>query len=128
MKNIFRFWRERRYAVQYNPKVLESELSEAAIDAILAHELVHIRSYLSLSRLELIGLALRYHFGSDEFRTEFERNTDLEAVDLGFAAGLRDYRLWLYEQLDPQAVAEKKRLYLRPEELEEISLKTPAVE
>ncbi len=117
VKNLFKFWLDREYVIRFHPSVLKSDLKDAALDAILAHELCHIVMYRGMSNFALVQLALQYHFGSEEFQSQFERATDLQTVERGYRDGLKDYRVWLYKQLSPEDVPQKKRLYLTPEEL-----------
>ena len=83
--------------------------------AILAHELAHVQYYASGNRIHLFGLI---RFGNARYRRKFERQADLEAIQLGYAQGLKSYRLWLYQHVSAKAFLEKKRDYLSPEEID----------
>jgi Zn-dependent protease with chaperone function len=103
------------YAVRVNNDASLRRVSDDAIRAIIAHELAHVRYYASGSRLRLLGLVRLTRSG---YRRKFERKADLEAVRLGYARGLKEYRQWLYQHVPPKALAEKKRDYLSPEEID----------
>jgi len=49
------------------------------------------------------------------FTTRFERKADLDAIVLGYGRGLRTFRIWLYRNIPPAKVADKKRDYYTPE-------------
>jgi len=117
IKNLFKFWNDREYVIRFHPLILNSNLSGAALDAILARELARMVVYRPMSNLELIELALRFHFGDEEYQAQFERAADQRTLDRGYGKGLKDYRSWFYQQLSPEEVAQKRRLYLTSEEL-----------
>ncbi len=48
---------------------------------------------------------------------EYERETDHFALTRGCGSGLITYREWRYDPIPPDAVAEKRRDYLTPEEI-----------
>ena len=104
----------RRYLIEYNPKILNDPPSDAAIDAILAHELAHIRDYARMSAWDLCRFAVWYMV---ENHADYERKTDETVLEKGLGQGLAEFRTWLYAHLPPQGVAEKKRDYLTPEEI-----------
>jgi hypothetical protein len=80
----------------------------------LAHELVHSLYYKSKNRLQLFGLISL--IGTD-FTLKFERRADLVAIERGYGEGLIKYREWLYQNISPKSVIEKKRDYFTPEEI-----------
>jgi hypothetical protein len=121
VENVLHPWKDRVYVIEYHPKILEVPPSSLAIEAVLAHELMHLQDYSQFSWLDLASLALRYRFGEQEYRAKFERNTDRRVVAMGYRQGLLEYRQWMYQQLTPEQVSEKRILYLTPEELSEES-------
>ncbi|MBI4821265.1 MAG: hypothetical protein HY791_33705 [Deltaproteobacteria bacterium] len=106
---------ERDYEIWLNPKLLEEPPSGRAVGAILTHELKHILDYSKKDAQTLAAFALWYAI-SDV--SEYERQTDEYALDLGCALGLSEYRSWLYEQIPADAVEQKKREYYTPAEIE----------
>ncbi len=105
------------YIVFVNPKIFQSEISEQAIIAILAHELAHILYYTTKNRFELFGLASLI---DKSFTAKFERKADLHAIKRGYGKGLIKYREWLYAHIPPKNLAAKKRDYFTPEEIRAI--------
>ncbi len=93
---------------------------EDAIVAILAHELAHSLDYVKRRQQAgaagLVGLVPALIWPPAE--AEMERHTDLVAVQRGYGRGLIAYRQWLYRNLDADAVAEKRRVYYSPLELD----------
>jgi hypothetical protein len=108
--------RSRTYRVYVNPGLFRSPPSEAAIEAALAHELVHVVDYTRLSTAALEKFTLEYLAGN---HAKYERATDLGALERGYGCGLIEYRRWLYGHVSPATVAAKRRDYLTPEEIEE---------
>ncbi|MGE4106431.1 MAG: hypothetical protein AB7F66_04400 [Bacteriovoracia bacterium] len=107
----------RHYRVFFNEKLFQDSPSEAAIRAILAHELSHIQDYYQKYAGRMIRFALWY-LTSDA--SQYEHATDRTAIDLGYARGLKAYRAWLYKQLTPKIEAKKRRVYYTPEEIDEL--------
>jgi hypothetical protein len=103
-----------------NVAVLQNGPSEAAIDAILAHELAHSLDYAErfsgAGRAGLLGLLPMLVWPPAE--EDVERRTDLVAVARGYGLGLIAYRRWLYATLPAEAVLEKRRVYYSPLELD----------
>jgi hypothetical protein len=83
--------------------------------AIIAHELAHVAYYANGNRLRLLGLI---RLPSKGFRERFEKRADLEALQRGYAQGLKQYRIWLYQHVSTGVLQEKRRDYLTPEEIE----------
>lgn len=106
-----------RYNIYVNPEVFNKNAPEEAIRAILAHELAHVFYYSERNRFELLGLVSLINKG---FTTKFERRADLEAIDRGYGEGLIKYRQWLYQNIPAKNLAEKKRNYFSPEEVEKM--------
>lgn len=107
---------ERNYIIQINPLLLENPPSGGATVAILVHELKHILDYTEMSSLEFAEFGLWYAQGDV---AEYERETDLFSMERGCAEGLIEFRLWLYEQISPETLEEKKENYYTPEEIQE---------
>lgn len=114
--SISRFltFRELRTTIFVNPLVFESNAHEEGIRAILAHELGHALYFKEKNRFELLGLVSLVNGG---FTAKFERRTDLIAIERGYGDGLIKYREWLYENVPPNNMAEKRRNYFTPEEI-----------
>ena len=107
---------ERRYIIRANSAVFSGdEPPIGATAAILAHELQHILDYTAMSGEELVDFALEYSEGDI---TTVERATDEAVLARGCATGLKAYREWLYEQLDAETAAEKRRDYYTPDEID----------
>jgi hypothetical protein len=68
------------------------------------------------SLLGLIRLASR------GVRERFEKRVAVEALRRGYAQGLKQYRVWLYQHVTGRVLEEKKRDYLTPEEMDAIHL------
>ena len=49
---------------------------------------------------------------------DYERQTDEQALERGCATGLKAYRLWLYDRVDDETEAQKRRDYYTPEEID----------
>jgi hypothetical protein len=105
----------RSYVVRYSPLLLEDPPPARGVAAILAHELRHVADYVELGTLELAGFGLGYLVLDP---APYERQTDTWVVKLGCADGLKDYRVWNYARLDEEALAEKQRRYLTPDEID----------
>jgi hypothetical protein len=54
---------------------------------------------------------------SSRYTVRFERRADLEAIRRGFGAGLIDYRSWVYNNIPPSKIEQKKRNYFSPQEI-----------
>jgi hypothetical protein len=81
------------------------------------HELAHVVDYANGNRVRLLGLI---RLASPRFRERFETRTDVEALRRGYAQGLKQYRIWLYQHLSADVLREKRRDYLTPEEIDAI--------
>jgi len=116
----FMTFRKMKYVVLVNPKIYQTSISETAMKAILAHELSHVLYYQNKNRFELLGLVNLLDGG---FTQKFERKADLEAIARNYGVGLTEYRLWLYQNIPAKNIAEKKRNYFTPEEIDLMLLK-----
>ena len=115
--SISRFFTFRRfqYIIFVNEQVFNLNAPEDGIRAIVAHELAHVAYFKRHTRLglfRLIGLASR------SYTARFERGADLQAIKRGFGEGLKSYREWLYQNIPAENVAEKKRNYFSPAEID----------
>ena len=110
--------RQMRYIIFVNPAVYDKNCPDAALRAIVAHELAHILYYRQRNRLELFGLARLAGAG---FTARFERGADLEALARGYGDGLKQYRAWLYQNIPSSKLAAKRRDYFSPEEIDALT-------
>ncbi|MCI0665101.1 MAG: hypothetical protein L0220_28895 [Acidobacteria bacterium] len=113
----FLFGGKMRYIISVNPRVFEWQAPEAGVQAIVAHELAHILYFKQKNRLRHFSLV---RLASMKFSARFERRTDLEAISRGFGAGLKEYRQWLYQNIPPKKLLEKRRNYFSPDEIDAI--------
>jgi len=108
------------YVIRVNSAAALLAAPEEGKRAIIAHELAHVAHYANGNRLRLLGLI---RLASKGFREQFEKRADLEALQRGYAAGLKQYRIWLYQHVSASALDEKRRDYLTPEETEAMQQK-----
>jgi len=113
----FFFARRLRYMIRFNPEALARQVPPDGLRAIVAHELAHIDYLNRQSRMGLVSLVQLLWA---RFAARFERGADLEAITLGYGPGLESYRAWLYRNVPPSRMEEKKRDYFSPEEIEAI--------
>ncbi len=106
-----------RYSVQVNPRLFAEQAPALGVCAILAHELSHLTALSRGNRIRRFGLV---RLISGRYTARFERQTDLEAIHRGYGEGLKAYRNWVYAHIAPDKVAEKKRRYFSPEEIDAI--------
>jgi len=109
------FGRRLHYMVFVNPETFRRGVPVDALRAIVAHELAHINYYQSQSRMGLLSLVRLLVPASN---ARFERKADLDAIALGYAPGLRSFRLWLYRNIPADRMSEKMRDYYSPEEID----------
>ena len=114
----FFFAKRMQYVIRVNDGPGIRTAPANADRAILAHELAHVQYYASGNRIHLFGLT---RFSYARYRRNFERQADREAIQLGYAQGLKNYRLWLYQHVSAKALLEKKRDYLSPEEIDAVA-------
>jgi hypothetical protein len=117
--SIWRFLSARRmhYVIRVNSAVALLAAPEEGKRAIIAHELAHLAYYANGNRVRLLGLI---RLASPGFRERFEKRTDVEALRRGYAQGLKQYRIWLYQHVSADVLQEKRRDYLTPEEIDAI--------
>ena len=109
------FSRRMRYLVFVNASAFTRQAPEAALRAIIAHELAHVLYFSQRNRLQLFGLV---RLATKGFTARFERWADLQAIARGYGAGLKEYRQWLYRNIPARSLEEKKRDYFSPEEID----------
>lgn len=114
----FFFAKRMKYFVRVNSNAAAAGLREEPSRAIVAHELAHISYYASNNRLHLLNLLRLTDHG---FRERFEKRADADAIERGYAQGLKQYRIWLYQHVPAKALAEKKRDYYSPQEIEALA-------
>ncbi len=107
-----------RYYIEVNPALFDRAAPEAAVCAMLAHELGHAAELGRGSRLRVFGLIRML---SKRYTARFERRTDLVAIERGYAEGLIAYRNWVYANIPASAAAQKRRNYFAPDEIEVIA-------
>jgi hypothetical protein len=113
--------RRMRYVILVNSGAALLTAPEEARRAIVAHELAHLAYYAKGNRLHLLGL---WRFAGKGYRERFEKRADVEALRRGYAQGLKQYRVWLYEHVPPSSRMEKKRDYLSPDEIDALGRAT----
>ena len=111
------FFGPRHYVLYVNPQLHTGGISDDALQGILAHELVHFSHYEKMNTVELAWFYSRYLI-SDEFVAHYERNTDLQAFELGYALGIKNFRFWLYEQISETGKVSKIKNYYTPEQID----------
>ena len=108
------------YSIRVNSATAVLAVPEEAKRAIIAHELAHVTYYAEGNRIRLVGLI---RLASKGFRERFERRADLDALRRGYAQGLKQYRIWLYQH-GTERVLKEKWDYLTPEEIDTIQSQT----
>ncbi len=116
IKTLVKKRRNRHYNIQLNTKLLDCPPSPKALEAILVHELEHIMDYHSLNLFEVTGHGVSYA-ASLKTRVSYERATDYKVLVKGLHIGLIEYREWVYQWLSPKELANKRLIYLTPEEI-----------
>ena len=104
-----------RYIIFVNPEVFTKNAPENGIRSIIAHELAHALYFKEHNRVELMGLV---GLSKKSYTAKFERGADLEAISRGYGDGLKEYRTWLYQNISPKKLEEKKRNYFSPAEID----------
>ena len=116
LQTILKKSSKRNYEIQLNLRLLECPPDLISLQAILVHELEHVKDYNSWSSRKIITHGLRY-VTDRNFRSRYERQTDLKTLVKGFSVGLMGYRFWVYKWLTPKELKLKKRYYFTPEEI-----------
>ena len=105
------------YRIGVNPLVFKKGIPADALEAILAHELVHTEDYYNGSTLRTI-IPIGYKVSRKKKRIQYERKTDLKTIMYGYGKGLISYKNFQYPLLNKEQLAKKKKEYLTPEEIE----------
>ena len=113
---VLRSARKRRYHVQVNSQLLADAPADAALTAIIVHELSHVHDYTQMSSVRFAEFAIGY---ATRPQAAYERQTDGAPLRRGLGCGLMEYRVWLYARLDPKTLALKKKNYFTPAEIAE---------
>jgi len=111
------FGDEREYVLYLNNQLIEKDIPSLALQGILAHELAHFSDYEKMNTFELAVFYAQILMGG-EFEANYERRTDLQAFERGFAIGIKVFRHWLYEQISPEARALKETNYYTPAQID----------
>ncbi|MEK7432895.1 MAG: hypothetical protein AABZ74_07170 [Cyanobacteriota bacterium] len=106
------------YIIMVNTNLFEKNCSKEAVKAILAHELSHTLDYELKGNMGVLKIGLKMLF--DDSRDKYEHKTDLKAISKGYGNGLIEYRNWIYKNIPEKSIAEKKKTYYQPEEIEAI--------
>lgn len=121
-KTGFSLWRfflfqRMRYYVKVNPEVFARDAPANGVCAILGHEMAHVADLSNGNRIRLFRLVKLL---SSSYTVRFERRADLEAIRRGFGPGLIVYRNWVYKNIPPSTLEQKKRNYFSPQEITSI--------
>jgi hypothetical protein len=119
VRGYLKDWDERVYVLKVNKRLYADSPGERGLRGILAHELTHLDEFAHSSTARLAGIGWDYLWSDDNAAViRWERATDENALRLGHAEGLKDYRRWLYAKLTPERAAKKRRIYYTPEEID----------
>jgi hypothetical protein len=110
----FFFFLPMRYFVEVNPELFTRGAPADGVCAILGHEMAHVADLSHGNRIRLFRLIKLLSSG---YTIRFERRADLEAIRRGFGPELIAYRNWVYNNIPPAKVPEKKRNYFSPPEI-----------
>lgn len=111
---LFKSAIDREYEIQYNPYLLAHPPSTQALRGILTHELFHVVDMLDRNSLQSIIFGIGYETHD---HSQYERQTDLRAMEAGEAEGLIEYRCWIYRLLNARELTTKKYIYYTPTEI-----------
>ena len=96
---------------------------DAAVHAILVHELKHLEDFTHMTSLQIIGLGKKYTGRQPNADVaKYDRATDLWTLSVGEADGLIEYRNWLYPHLNARQLILKEIYYYTPEEIQKNKL------
>lgn len=119
-------WVKRKYLVvisnastdYFEPILLENIPFNEQV-GIIGHELAHSVFYLDKCSLALTGIAYRYST-DDDYRTQFERETDKRAIAHGLAYQMYDFAFFVrkaFGDTQEEIAAEEGDMYLSPKEI-----------
>jgi hypothetical protein len=106
-----------QYFVSVNPEWRRQGAPVQGVRSILAHELAHVDDLRRGNRIRLFRLM---GLLSKTRAARFERRADLNAIVRDYGSGLIAYRTWLYDHIPLNKLAEKRRDYFSPEEIDAI--------
>ena len=77
--------------------------------------------------MNAVQLAVFYaqYLSSEDFVASYERKTDLQAFERGYAIGIKAFRNWLYLQISEKDKVIKEKNYYTPEQIDEWLLSQP---
>eukprot|EP01094_Clydonella_sp_ATCC50884_P022033 TRINITY_DN4977_c0_g1_i1.p1 TRINITY_DN4977_c0_g1~~TRINITY_DN4977_c0_g1_i1.p1 ORF type:complete len:236 (+),score=42.36 TRINITY_DN4977_c0_g1_i1:80-787(+) len=109
---------KRTYIMYANPQLFDPSFGpdEAALDAIITHELNHILDYTHMNTLQLGEFGAMYALNYT-FQVAYEHETDHRVLQLQKGTALAGYRAWIYSVLDAKERATKKVEYYTPAEI-----------
>lgn len=109
----------RHYSVDVNLKIFNQSQqpsgapSVRAVQGILAHELIHLVDFETGTSRGLASIGLKEVFSP----TRYERSTDRQAFERGYAIGISAFRSWVYGKLSARQLRKKQKRYYTPEEI-----------
>ncbi len=115
-KSLFGKKVKRKYNIRLNLKLLECPPDKDSLEAILVHELEHVKDYTGWSAKKMISHGIKY-VKSLQFKADYEHATDRKVLEKRLNIGLAGYRVWVYDKLDPKDYEKKRFIYLTPEEI-----------
>ncbi len=104
-----------RYILIIDPIKYEYATDEQ-IAGCLPHEFVHFAQFTKLNFFKKLYLSLRYRF-SKAFKTKYEKKTDRETIQRGFARQLYANRQFRIKNSSLDYKARVLRFYLTPEQI-----------
>jgi hypothetical protein len=110
-KTLFAEPARRSYRIEVNSRLLAAPPSPRALDAVLTHEIQHVRDYSEMSGWLLVIFGLKYSLFSI---ADYEHRTDEAVLLRGEGCSLLQYRLWLYAHERGRALEEKILDYYTP--------------
>lgn len=107
---------KRKYNIRLNLKLLECPPDKESLEAILVHELEHVKDYTGWSASKILSHGVKY-MSSLQFKADYEHATDRKVLQKQLNIGLAGYRVWVYGKLDSKDYERKRIIYLTPEEI-----------
>ena len=114
----------REYVLYLNKTLETHSISDLAFEGIMAHELIHFSDYEKMNAVQLAVFYAQY-LSSEDFVASYERKTDLQAFERGYAIGIKAFRNWLYLQISEKDKVIKEKNYYTPEQIDEWLLSQP---
>jgi len=116
VKSLTKKRARRSYKVEVNVELLACPPAIEALEAIIVHELEHVKDYTQWSTGRLLRHGIDYSLSFKQ-KVDYERATDHKVLSKGLYEGLALYREWVYQRLTPKDLLTKRRIYLTPEEI-----------